>query len=78
MKLRGAISGFGEVAARGHLPGWLAREGVSIVAVHEPIAERRQVAMRLLKSARIYDDLGLKFETYGQWLRSGAYIPHGH
>jgi hypothetical protein len=25
-----------------------------------------------------YDDLGLKFETYGQWLRSGAYIPHGH
>jgi predicted dehydrogenase len=62
VKLRGAISGFGEVAARGHLPGWLAREGVSIVAVHEPIAERRQVAMRLLKSARIYDDLGLMLD----------------
>ena len=25
-----------------------------------------------------YDDLGLKFETFEQWLRSGAYIPHGN
>ena len=62
MKLRGAISGFGEVAARGHLPGWLTREGVSIVAIHEPVAERRQLAMRMLKSARIYDDLGLMLD----------------
>ena len=62
MKLRGAISGFGEVAARGHLPGWLTREAVSIVAIHEPIAERREVAMRMLKSARIYDDLGLMLD----------------
>lgn len=59
MKLRGAISGFGEVAARGHLPGWLTREGTSLVAIHEPVAERRQLAMRMLKGARIYDDLGL-------------------
>ncbi len=62
MKLRGAISGFGEVAARGHLPGWLTRDGVSIVAIHEPIAERREVAMRTLKGARIYDDLGLMLD----------------
>ena len=62
MKLRGAISGFGEVAARGHLPGWLTREDVSIVAVHEPVAERRQLAMRMLKNARIYDDLGLMLD----------------
>ena len=62
MKLRGAISGFGEVAARGHLPGWLTREGVSIVAIHEPVAERRQLAMPMLKSARIYDDLGLMLD----------------
>ncbi len=62
MKLRGAISGFGEVAARGHLPGWLTREAVSIVAIHEPIAERREVAMRMLKSARVYDDLGLMLD----------------
>jgi predicted dehydrogenase len=59
VKLRGAISGFGEVAARGHLPGWLTRGGVSLVAIHEPIAERRQAAMRMLKGVRIYDDLGL-------------------
>ncbi len=62
MKLRGAISGFGEVAARGHLPGWLTREGTSLVAIHEPVAERRQLAMRMLKGARIYDDLGLMLD----------------
>ncbi len=62
MKLRGAISGFGEVAARGHLPGWLTRQGVSLVAIHEPIAERRQLAMRMLKGVRIYDDLGLMLD----------------
>lgn len=62
MKLRGAISGFGEVAARGHLPGWLTREGVSLVAIHEPIAARREIAMRALKGARIYDDLGLMLD----------------
>ena len=62
MKLRGAISGFGEVAAQGHLPGWMAREGVSIVAVQDPVAVRRQLAMRMLKNARIYDDLGLMLD----------------
>ncbi len=62
MKLRGAISGFGEVAARGHLPGWTAREGVIIVGIQDPIAQRRQVAMRLLKGARIYDDLSLMLD----------------
>jgi predicted dehydrogenase len=62
VKLRGAISGFGEVAARGHLPGWLTREDVSLVAIHEPVAERRQLAMRMLKTARIYDDLDLMLD----------------
>ena len=62
MKLRGAISGFGEVAARGHLPGWLTRDDVSIVAIHEPIAARREVAMRMLSGVRIYDDLGLMLD----------------
>lgn len=59
MKLRGVISGFGEVAARGHLPGWLSRPDVSIVAIHDPIAERRQVALRLMGNVRVYDDLEL-------------------
>jgi len=59
MKLRGAISGFGEVAARAHLPGWQSRPDVRIVAVHDPIAERRHLALRLIKNVRVYDDLHL-------------------
>ncbi len=59
MKLRGVISGFGEVAARGHLPGWFSRPGVSIVAVHDPLSERRHLAMRLANNVRVYDDLEL-------------------
>ncbi len=59
MKLRGVISGFGEVAAQGHLPGWLSRPDVSLVAIHDPVSERRHLAMRLAKSVRVYDDLEL-------------------
>lgn len=62
MKLRGAICGFGEVAARGHLPGWLARPGVSIAAVQDPISERRHLAMRLAPGVRVYDDLELMLD----------------
>lgn len=59
MKLRGAISGFGEVAARAHLPGWQARNDIQIVAVHDPIAERRHLALRLITNVRVYEDLEL-------------------
>jgi predicted dehydrogenase len=59
LKLRGAISGFGQVAEQGHLPGWLQRPDVEIVAIHEPIAERRQAALRAIKNIRVYEDLGL-------------------
>lgn len=62
MKLRGAICGFGEVAARGHLPGWLTRPDVTIVAIQDPISERRHLAMRLAKNVRVYDDLGLMLD----------------
>jgi predicted dehydrogenase len=61
-KLRGAISGFGEVAARAHLPGWLTREGVAIGVVHDPISERRHEAIRLIKNVRVYDDLELMLD----------------
>ena len=61
-KLRGAISGFGEVAARAHLPGWRTRDGVSIGVVHDPISERRHEAIRLIKSVRVYDDLELMLD----------------
>ncbi len=61
-KLRGAISGFGEVAARAHLPGWSTRDDVGIAVVHDPVSARRHEAIRLIKSVRVYDDLGLMLD----------------
>ncbi|MGB8682831.1 MAG: Gfo/Idh/MocA family oxidoreductase [Candidatus Binatus sp.] len=61
-KLRGAISGFGEVAARAHLPGWRTRENVAIGAIHDPVSERRHDAIRLIKNVRVYDDLELMLD----------------
>lgn len=59
MKLRGAISGFGRVAALGHLPGWQKRPGVEVVAVHEPLPERRHEALALIRNVRVYESLEL-------------------
>jgi predicted dehydrogenase len=61
-KLRGAISGFGEVAARAHLAGWRTRENIAIGAIHDPISERRHEAVRLIKNVRVYDDLELMLD----------------
>jgi predicted dehydrogenase len=60
--LRGAISGFGAVAAHAHLPGWLSRHGISIVAIHDPVAARRHHAINLIKNVRVYDDLELMLD----------------
>jgi predicted dehydrogenase len=57
MKLRGAISGFGQVAALGHLPGWRTRPDVEIVAVHDPLAARRHQALTLMPGVQVYEDL---------------------
>jgi predicted dehydrogenase len=62
MVLRGALSGFGEVAIKAHLAGWQARSDVRIVAIHDPVAERRHHALRLLKNIRVYDDLDLMLD----------------
>jgi predicted dehydrogenase len=62
MRLRGAISGFGEVAAHAHLAGWRTRDDVSIMAIHDPIAARRHEAIRLIKNVRVYDDLELMLD----------------
>jgi len=59
LKLRGAISGFGQVAEQGHLPGWRRRPKVEIVAIHEPVAARRQAALRAIRNVRVYEDLDL-------------------
>jgi predicted dehydrogenase len=62
MKLRGAISGFGEVAAKAHLPGWATRSELAIAAIHDPIPERRNEAIRLAPGVRVYDDLPLMLD----------------
>src|SRR5271170_3297681 len=61
-KLRGAISGFGEVAARAHLGGWRSRPNLAIAAIHDPVSERRHEAIRLMKNVRVYDDLELMLD----------------
>jgi predicted dehydrogenase len=60
--LRGAISGFGEVAAAAHLAGWRTRPEVAIVAIHDPVSERRHHAINLVRNARVYDDLDLMLD----------------
>jgi predicted dehydrogenase len=62
MTLRGAISGFGQVAARAHVAGWSTRPSVNIVAVHDPLAERRREALALIKNVRVYDNLELMLD----------------
>lgn len=60
--LRGAISGFGEAAARAHLPGWASRPDVAISVIHDPAAARRHHAINLIRNVRVYDDLALMLD----------------
>jgi predicted dehydrogenase len=53
-RLRGAIVGFGNMAERGHLPGWLKERRISLQAVCEPNPQRRKRAKHLLPKARVY------------------------
>ena len=55
MTLRGAIVGLGAVALHGHLPGWLSRHDVDIVAVTDVETSRRADAAHALPRARWYD-----------------------
>jgi len=52
--LQGAIIGFGNVAEKGHLPGWLREKRVSLQAVCDPSPKRRTRARELLPASRIY------------------------
>ena len=52
----GAIIGFGFIAEKGHLPAYLSRNDVQIVAVADVCAPRRELARKLLPHARIYED----------------------
>jgi predicted dehydrogenase len=54
--LRGAIVGLGNVALHGHLPGWLSRADIEIVAVTDTEPARRATWAERLPGARWYDD----------------------
>ena len=53
--LRGAFIGFGNVAEKGHLPGWLARDDVTIVAAADAVAARRDAFAAAVPEGRWYD-----------------------
>jgi predicted dehydrogenase len=53
--LRGAILGAGNVAIEGHLPGWLAREDVAIVAAADPRPAAREALAERLWNLRLYE-----------------------
>ena len=55
-KLRGGFIGFGNVAANGHLPGWLARADVAVVAATDAAAARREVFLAACPGGRWFDD----------------------
>jgi predicted dehydrogenase len=50
----GAIIGFGNVAANGHVPGWRARADFRIVAVADCDPQRRALAETLIPNVRTY------------------------
>ena len=54
---RGAIVGFGNVAVHGHLPGWLDRADVEIVAATDVRPAQRAVCAERVPGARWHDDV---------------------
>lgn len=52
--LRGALLGAGNVALNAHVPGWLARPEVAIVAGADPCPDTRESFLQLLPEARWY------------------------
>jgi predicted dehydrogenase len=57
MMLRGAIIGLGNVAIHGHLPGWLARRDIEIVAGTDTDAARERELRSPFPQARWYESL---------------------
>ncbi len=61
-KLKGAIVGFGFIESKGHLPAYLKRKDVEIVAVADVCDARRQAAQEALPEARIYTHYDILLE----------------
>jgi len=59
--LRGAFIGFGNVALHGHLPGWLRRADVEIVAATDTAKERRELFLKARSGGRWYDGIDEMF-----------------
>jgi predicted dehydrogenase len=55
--LRGAFIGFGNVAAKGHLPGWQSRNDVGIVAATDAFAARREIFLEACPEGRWYESV---------------------
>src|SRR5260370_13480204 len=55
--MRGAFIGFGNVAAKGHLPGWQSRADVRIVAATDVLSTRRGAFRRACPNGRWYESV---------------------
>ena len=55
-KLRGAVIGYGYISGLGHVPAYLQRRDVQVVAVADICEARRALAHKALPDARVYPD----------------------
>ena len=55
--LKGAFIGFGNVAANAHLPGWRARDDMTIVAATDAAASRREAFLAACPNGRWYESV---------------------
>jgi predicted dehydrogenase len=55
--LRGAFIGFGNVAEKGHLPGWQSRDDVRIVAAADALSTRRDAFVEACPDGRWYESV---------------------
>ncbi len=62
-RLRGALVGYGFIGARGHVPAYLQRHDVDIVAVADVCAARREAVPALLPRARVFDSVDALFDS---------------
>lgn len=55
--LRGGFIGFGNVAAKGHLPGWQSVEGVQIVAATDAVANQSMAFLKACPGGRWHESV---------------------
>lgn len=55
--LRGAFIGFGNVAAKGHLPSWQTLDNIGIVGATDTVGARREIFLGACPNGRWYDSV---------------------